>query len=126
TIPPLRERPGEVAALAQLFAQRTAREIFADDASATSVSITPEALAALQRHGWPGNIRELRNVIERAVILANGAPIGPEHLLLTVLPEPTPSSPGSPLPQTPSPYPLTKTPPAAEPSPTRLREAMEA
>jgi DNA-binding NtrC family response regulator len=34
----------------------------------------------LEEHGWPGNVRELRNVIERAVLLAGGAAIGPEHL----------------------------------------------
>ncbi|WP_437967525.1 sigma 54-interacting transcriptional regulator [Sorangium sp. So ce260] len=89
TIPPLRERPGEVAALAQLFAERTAKELFPSEASAAAVPLSPAALAALQRHSWPGNIRELRNVIERAVILANGSPIGPEHLLLSPLADPT-------------------------------------
>ncbi|XXT19634.1 sigma 54-interacting transcriptional regulator [Sorangium sp. So ce429] len=88
TIPPLRERPGEVAALAQLFAERTAKELFPSEASAGAVPISPAALVGLQRHSWPGNIRELRNVIERAVILANGAPIGLEHLLLSPLADP--------------------------------------
>ncbi|XYH97921.1 sigma 54-interacting transcriptional regulator [Sorangium sp. So ce1128] len=92
TIPPLRERPGEVAALAQLFAERTAKELFPSEASAGAVPISPAALAGLQCHSWPGNIRELRNVIERAVILANGAPIGPEHLLLSPLADPTQTS----------------------------------
>ncbi|KYF75892.1 Fis family transcriptional regulator, partial [Sorangium cellulosum] len=63
TIPPLRERPGEVAALAQLFAERTAKELFPSEASAGTVPISPAALVGLQRHSWPGNIRELRNVI---------------------------------------------------------------
>jgi NtrC-family two-component system response regulator AlgB len=41
---------------------------------------TPEALAAIRKHSWPGNIRELRNAIERGTILASGTEIGPEHL----------------------------------------------
>ena len=42
--------------------------------------LSPEAVAALMAHDWPGNIRELANAIERAVILAGPGPIGPEHL----------------------------------------------
>ena len=43
-------------------------------------TLTPEAMAALQTHDWPGNIRELANVIERATILSGGGPIHSEHL----------------------------------------------
>ncbi len=43
-------------------------------------TLTPEAIAALQTHDWPGNIRELANAIERASILSGGGPIRPEHL----------------------------------------------
>jgi DNA-binding NtrC family response regulator len=43
-------------------------------------TITPEALEVLQNHDWPGNIRELANVIERATILAGDGPILAEHL----------------------------------------------
>ncbi|WP_437647020.1 sigma 54-interacting transcriptional regulator [Sorangium sp. So ce362] len=145
TIPPLRERPGEVAALAQLFAERTTKELFPSEASAAAVPLSPAALAALQRHSWPGNIRELRNVVERAVILANGAPIGPEHLLLSPLADPTRPSHEPSLPVHPSQAPASA---AASPnakvnargvpdgargvidgagaSPTRLRDTMEA
>ncbi|KYF99024.1 Fis family transcriptional regulator [Sorangium cellulosum] len=146
TLPPLRERPGEVAALAQLFAERTAKELFPSEASAAAVPLSPAALAALQRHSWPGNIRELRNVIERAVILANGAPIGPEHLLLSPLADPTRPSHEPTLPVQPSqaPAPAAASPSSphgdargvpdgakgaldgAGPGPTRLRDAMEA
>ena len=42
--------------------------------------LTPEALAALCRYSWPGNIRELQHVIERAAMLCNGDVIQPEHL----------------------------------------------
>ncbi|WP_437609065.1 sigma 54-interacting transcriptional regulator [Sorangium sp. So ce834] len=146
TLPPLRERPGEVAALAQLFAERTAKELFPSEARAAAVPLSPAALAALERHSWPGNIRELRNVIERAVILADGAPIGPEHLLLSSLADPARPSHEPTLPAQPSQAPA---PAAASPSspqgnargvpdgakgaldgagagPTRLRDAMEA
>jgi transcriptional regulator with GAF, ATPase, and Fis domain len=149
SIPPLRERPGEVAALAQLFAERTAKELFPGEASAASVPISPAALAELQRHSWPGNIRELRNVIERAVILANGAPIGPEHLLLSALADPTRPSHAMPLPARPPQAPpnasaaasasapgstiarsvpdgAKSAPDGVDPGPTRLRDAMEA
>ena len=46
----------------------------------TQSTLTPEAIEVLQNHDWPGNIRELANVIERATILAGGGPILPEHL----------------------------------------------
>jgi two-component system, NtrC family, response regulator AtoC len=131
TIPPLRERPGEVAALARLFARRASRELSIGQAPSTELS--PEALSALQRHAWPGNIRELRNVIERAVILSDGSSIGTEHLLLTPLAEPaqhqhaTPLSPRAPASVVPasvaSPDP---TPPDSIEGVPRLRDAMEA
>jgi two-component system, NtrC family, response regulator AtoC len=70
-IPPLRERPSEVEHLARLFASRT---------SAGSVIWSDEVTHALLRYQWPGNIRELRNVIERAAVLAQGGPIRPEHI----------------------------------------------
>ena len=43
-------------------------------------TLSPAAIAALRAYRWPGNIRELRHVIERAVLLAGNAPITPEHL----------------------------------------------
>jgi DNA-binding NtrC family response regulator len=45
--------------------------------------IDPEALVRLRQHDWPGNIRELRNAVERATILARGGPLGAEHFSLT-------------------------------------------
>ena len=47
---------------------------------ATEPRLSPEALALLHGYAWPGNVRELRNVIERAVLLAPGDRILPEHL----------------------------------------------
>ncbi|MBL0215838.1 MAG: sigma 54-interacting transcriptional regulator [Myxococcales bacterium] len=77
TIPPLRERLGELDALAKLFVERTAAGL-----GKPAPAFTPDALSALHAHRWPGNIRELRNVIERAVLLAGGGTIEPEHVVL--------------------------------------------
>jgi len=77
TIPPLRERGPEVVPLAQLFVeqlcQRTGRE---------PIELGPAACQSLQQHDWPGNIRELRNTMERATALCQGSTILPEHLHL--------------------------------------------
>ncbi|MCP4005205.1 MAG: sigma-54-dependent Fis family transcriptional regulator [bacterium] len=67
-LPPLRERLEDVPALAKLFLQRFARR-----ANRQVDSITPAAMAALQMHSWPGNIRELENAIERATLLCEGS-----------------------------------------------------
>jgi DNA-binding NtrC family response regulator len=65
TLPPLRERPEDFADLAAHFAMQVAAQngwkekVFA-----------PDAIAALRKYGWPGNIRELRNVVERLILLS--------------------------------------------------------
>ncbi len=84
SIAPLRERTDEIEALARTFATEAARR-----AGTTVPSLRPEALAALQAHRWPGNIRELKNVIERAVVLCGDEPIGVPHLGLTAAARPT-------------------------------------
>ena len=71
--PPLRERLEDVPLLARYFVKRTAKEL-----GVPTPTVTPEAIALLQRHSWPGNIRELANIIERAVILTRGRTLGPE------------------------------------------------
>ncbi|MFO0604027.1 MAG: sigma 54-interacting transcriptional regulator [Polyangiales bacterium] len=87
-IPPLRARRGEIEPLARRFvADAAARN------GTPEPALTREALDALRAHAWPGNIRELRNVIERAVLLAGGAPLLPSHLPLG---RPAGSSPGVP------------------------------
>ena len=73
-IPPLRERPEDIPALAYRFAMHTAQETGKE-----ITSIAPEALAALQKHDWPGNVRELQHAVERAVILSNGPVLLPAH-----------------------------------------------
>jgi two-component system, NtrC family, response regulator AtoC len=77
SIPPLRERLCEIAGLANQFAAAARRR-----ANAAPVAIGPDALEVLLAHPWPGNIRELKNVVERAVLLAGDEPIRPVHLSL--------------------------------------------
>jgi DNA-binding NtrC family response regulator len=74
-IPPLRSRQTEIAPLADRFVTRVARELGRDSAP----RISRRAMELLLGYEWPGNIRELRNVMERAVLLA-GDSIEPEHL----------------------------------------------
>jgi two-component system, NtrC family, response regulator AtoC len=74
-VPPLRERRAEIEGFALAFAAETARGL-----GAKAPPLTPNALALLLDYSWPGYIRELRNVMERAVVLSTGAPIALEHL----------------------------------------------
>jgi two-component system, NtrC family, nitrogen regulation response regulator NtrX len=67
SLPPLRERPEDIPALAQHFAAQITRQN-----GWKSVTFTPEAIQALQAHTWLGNIRELRNVVERLLLFAEG------------------------------------------------------
>lgn len=69
TVPPLRERLDDLPSLVDHFLSRAA------GAMHKSVAIGPDTLALLQRYRWPGNIRELENVIERAVVLTDGPAI---------------------------------------------------
>ncbi len=71
TLPPLRDRPGDVASLVEHFIQK-----FAQSSGKTVRGVEPDALAQLQGYSWPGNVRELENVIERALILARGSSLG--------------------------------------------------
>jgi formate hydrogenlyase transcriptional activator len=66
-IPPLRERPEDIPLLVQHFVQQAARQM-----CKKIDTIPAETMEALARYRWPGNIRELENVIERAVILSPG------------------------------------------------------
>ena len=79
-MPALRDRPGDVPLLASHF---LARYSVRNDKHLDGFS--PDAVAALQHWDWPGNIRELEHVVERAVVLATGREIGlaelPERLV---------------------------------------------
>ena len=66
-VPPLRDRPDDIPLLVEHFVQQAARRL-----RKTIDTIPPEIVDALIRYQWPGNIRELENVIERAVILSPG------------------------------------------------------
>lgn len=93
-LPALRERPEDIEDLAQLFLKQSAERYnkHVDD-------ISPETLEKLMHHLWPGNIRELRHTIEKAVILAQGNELLPTDLGLDhVRPQgDTPSEPTTPI-----------------------------
>jgi DNA-binding NtrC family response regulator len=76
-IPPLRARRGEIAPLAVLFLKH-----FSEGVGRPVPVLSDAALDMLEGYVWPGNVRELRNMMERAVLLATGDDILPEHLLL--------------------------------------------
>jgi DNA-binding NtrC family response regulator len=77
SVPPLRERRDEIETLAATFAAQACR-----DAGREPVTINAEAMECLVGYRWPGNIRELKNVVERAVVLCEGSEILPTHLPL--------------------------------------------
>ena len=77
TIPPLRERRDDIPALAQHFLNKYSAEV-----RKGPLTISDEAMDILMKSPWKGNVRELENVIERAVIYAEGGVIraaGPRH-----------------------------------------------
>ncbi|HJQ34443.1 MAG TPA: sigma-54 dependent transcriptional regulator [Pyrinomonadaceae bacterium] len=71
-LPPLRERPEDV--------EPIARHLLKQLAGTGAPELLPEALAALRSYSWPGNVRQLRNTLERAVLLANDGRITPAEL----------------------------------------------
>jgi len=75
SVPPLRERTADLPALAQHLL-----DSIASRRGRRGVTLGPEALAALARYPWPGNIRELRNVLERAVLLTDRSELRQEDL----------------------------------------------
>jgi DNA-binding NtrC family response regulator len=88
-VPPLRERTPEIEPLARLFIEGFA----ARSGLKSAPELTAEVFEALSRYSWPGNIRELRNVVERAVLLAGEGPILPEHLAFETTGVPAPPPP---------------------------------
>lgn len=77
TLPPLRERKKDIPLLAEYFVG-----IFSAKINQRKQQITPSFIEKLQAHEWKGNIRELKNILERAVIMASGADLSVEHLPL--------------------------------------------
>jgi len=82
-VPPLRERKDEIPPLVQLFTEE-----FSNENGKKIKGISPEAIALITKYDWPGNIRELRNCIERAVVVAEGDMIYKEHLAAKVFKAP--------------------------------------
>ncbi len=75
-VPPLRERTGEIVSLAMSFiAART------ESSRRRPPALGPGALARLQNYPWPGNVRQLKNVVERALALCEGDVISSEHIV---------------------------------------------
>jgi len=66
-IPPLRERTGDAALLAHAFVRR-----FAQEQNRNSLSLSEDAVRAIEAHSWPGNVRELASCMRRAAIMADG------------------------------------------------------
>ncbi|HET7875075.1 MAG TPA: sigma-54 dependent transcriptional regulator [Methylomirabilota bacterium] len=73
SLPPLRERRGDIPLLAEHFLAKYAGAL-------GERAIAPEAVDRLVGYDWPGNVRELENVIQRAMVMASGGVILPEHL----------------------------------------------
>ena len=77
-IPPLRERREDIGSMSEFFCAQIATEL-----KMPRRRLSPDALGTLQDYRFPGNLRELRNLIERAYILTSNAEIGPEDLPIT-------------------------------------------
>ena len=73
-VPPLRDRPDDISLLAEYFLMKYMEEM------GKSLMFAEETRQALLEYAWPGNVRELQNVVERAVVLATGGYLLPEHL----------------------------------------------
>jgi len=84
-IPPLRERPDDIAPLVRMLMAR-----FAERYHSTVKEVSPQAMRCLQQHPWPGNIRELENVLERSFLFAEGALV--DKVSFDLVPQPVPST----------------------------------
>ena len=86
-LPPLRERSEDITLLAHHFLH-----LFAAEMGLRAPKIHSDTLHMLQTYNFPGNVRELKNIIERAVIESNGQTVHPKHLHLLQTPSATPDS----------------------------------
>ena len=94
-LPPLRDRREDVPLLVDHFLDTVRTE-------GERPVVTSEALEILRSYGWPGNVRELENALERAAVVARGAPIEPDHLPERVKEPPPPQLVSEGLPPNPS------------------------
>ncbi len=108
-MPSLREHPQDISELVEAFLERFRRQ-----SGLLSPKLTPTASAALAAYAFPGNIRELENILERAFTLCEGGVIQAEDLLL-------PTEPTSIRPNPPSPSPSPPPPPIQAPEPASAR-----
>ena len=74
---PLRERREDIAPMIHAFVEQFARQL-----ASPVTGLSPDAMDAMLQYPWPGNIRQLQNVIERAMIMCDGDQVRPEHLAL--------------------------------------------
>ena len=88
-IPPLRDRPADIAALSDYFAKK-----YADANAIAQKPISLEARRRLQAHNWPGNVRELENAMHRAVLLSSGPEVDADAIRL---PDGAPLNPVAPI-----------------------------
>jgi DNA-binding NtrC family response regulator len=98
-LPSLRERPSDIPVLAAHFARK-----YSELNGLPERALSPAALDMLVRHHWSGNVRELENTMHRAVLLARGAAIEPDAVILTGgtrAPEPEPAAPAYAVPASP-------------------------
>jgi two-component system response regulator AtoC len=86
TLPPLRERTGDIGPLVQRFVAAACRSV----ARADAPRVSDEVMRCLSDYAWPGNIRELRNVVERAVLLCDGSELTLAHLPAKLTSPPAP------------------------------------
>jgi two-component system, NtrC family, response regulator PilR len=84
-VPALRERSGDIGEIAEAIVQRLARR-----ANVTAPDISVEAVRTLEAYSFPGNVRELENVLERAMTLSTGGTITPEHIRVRTAARPPP------------------------------------
>lgn len=87
-LPPLRERPGDVLPLAEHFLG-----VYAERLNLNPPKLAPEAARSLQHYAWPGNIRELENVMHAAVLLASDGEIQTRDLRFSIGPGESPAGP---------------------------------
>ena len=80
-LPPLRKRAEDIPELARFFLERYRHKV-----GRRVEGLSPEALRKLTRYAWPGNVREMKNVIERALIMGSGSRIEAEDLVISEVP----------------------------------------
>jgi DNA-binding NtrC family response regulator len=74
-LPPLREHKEDIPLLVDHFLER-----FGKSLNKPSISVTPDALEFMIQYNWPGNVREVENVLQRAILISPNASIEPDHL----------------------------------------------